>query len=144
MLLDPLALTVISKSTVAWSVAEKSTRLMGADPLMWANRAIWIGVAWLVLAWTWHRFKLAQPEGGRRTKASAAIAAVEPSRAAPAALPLVRDSRGFRRSHSVGTKLRQVVALALSGFRSIAFGWPGMVLALLVEIGRASWRERVL
>ena len=133
MLLDPLALTVISKTTVAWSAAEKSTRLMSGDPMLWANRAIWIGVAGLVLAWTWHRFKLAQPEGGRRSKALAEMAAA-PSRDHFAAARPDSGPRDPRRSHNVATGLRQAVALATTGFRAIAFGWPGIVLALLVVV----------
>lgn len=138
MLLDPLALTVISKSTVAWSVAEKSTRLMGADPMLWANRAIWVAVGCGVLAVTGWRFRLGQPEGGGRREARAGGAFGKADRGFGRSY-ISRAGSGasvgeVRRSHGGWMRLRQVWALAAGGFRAVAFGWPGMALALLVGV----------
>ncbi|MGN6111410.1 MAG: M1 family aminopeptidase [Luteimonas sp.] len=127
-LFDPMALTIVSKSSTAWTDAEKSVRILGLDGVTFANRAIWIGVALALLALTFRRFRLAQPDGGARRGRRRAPLAID----APAAVPVM--PRRIDVAFGPATRLRQLAALSADAFRQAATGWPGIVLLLLVAV----------
>lgn len=125
-LLDPLALTAVLKSTVAWSAAEKSTRLVGLDGLTLANRAIWLAIAACALVFAHGRFRFAQAESGGRDRGATPRADRFPI--VPALPQPVSVDFG------AATRVRQIVALATDAFRLAATGWPGIALFVLVAL----------
>ncbi len=138
-LFDPMALTIVSKSSAAWTDAEKSVRILGLDAVTFGNRAIWIGVALALLALTFRRFRFAQDEGGggrrgRRRKAVALDAAPGMAAASTAAARAPAMPRRVDVHFGPATRLRQLLALSTDAFRQVATGWPGIVLLLLVAV----------
>lgn len=130
-LLDPLAVTIVSKSSMMWTDAEKSVRILGLDGVTLANRALWIGVALGLLAFTLKRFRFAQAEAGGGRRKRVALPEPDAPAIAPAALPHRVDAVV---AFGAATRLRQLLALAVDAFRQAATGWPGIVLLLLVAI----------
>src|SRR5260221_331902 len=76
----------------SWTVAER-TRSVGplTGPLLW-NRVIWVGVAAIVLIFTYFRFKLTTAESGkvRRRRLLESAAAEAPRAPAPAMKPVAQ------------------------------------------------------
>jgi hypothetical protein len=141
-LFDPMALTIVSKSSMVWTDAEKSVRILGLDGVTLANRALWIAVALGLLAYTLQRVRFAQAESGSRRRRGALLAAGAggardaPAAATPAraaALPPRIDTEATI-AFGPATRLRQLLALSVDAFRQAATGWPGIVLLLLVAV----------
>lgn len=134
-LLDPLGFTVMSELSKMWTPLDKSTRLIGLEGSLLANRLLWLGIALATLALTFLRFRFAHPVAGAwwtrgaRRNASAGVIA----RGAPIRAPRVR--RTFGRA----TRARQTLAVAAESFRVVAISWGGLILTaltlLLVVLG---------
>jgi ABC-2 type transport system permease protein len=132
-LLDPLGLVVMKEMSLAWTPAEKSTRLLELEGSLLFNRLLWVGVAVGVLALTHLRFRSARHTEGagwgvrarRRGAPSPATGAAAAARGAPIPVPRVRGAFGL------ATRVRQTLALAWRSFLEIMTGWGGLALAAL-------------
>jgi ABC-2 type transport system permease protein len=65
-LLDPLGQTPFRLSTQYWTVAEKNTLVWPLASGMLLNRVIWLAASFVVLGFTWARYRMALPETGSR------------------------------------------------------------------------------
>jgi hypothetical protein len=139
-LLDPLGFTVMSELSGMWTPLDKSTRLIGLEGSLLANRLLWLGIALAALALTWLRFRFAHPIAGawrpraaRRNAQSPVAQAGVIARGTPITPPRVR--RTFGRA----TQTRQTLAVAAESFRVVAISWGGLILTaltlLLVVLG---------
>jgi hypothetical protein len=69
MLLDPIGyVTVLGFLSRAWTQTEKDTLLVGLQGWMLANRALWLGIALGILAFTHRRFRLAHSAANTRSR----------------------------------------------------------------------------
>jgi ABC-2 type transport system permease protein len=129
-LLDPLGLTALSEISGSWTPAEKSALLVGMQGPLLANRALWLGIALSVLAFTHLRFRFAHPptgswwSRGARRQAAAAVTASPSSIAVP----------GVRRTFGFATHARQTFAIAWQSFYRVVTSWGGLVLAILPAV----------
>ena len=111
-----------------WTAAEQNARLAGLEPMLLANRVIWLALAAGVLAFTGLRFRLAHPaestrrrRTGRRRDAPAEVPA-RSGIASPISVPRVRQTFGF------ATYARQAPGIAWASFRALAGSAAGLVL----------------
>ncbi|MDF1505688.1 hypothetical protein PYV61_22240, partial [Roseisolibacter sp. H3M3-2] len=79
-LLDPFGSGAITKATQYWTPVEQNARLIGWPAVMLANRALWLGVAALVVALLVARFRFAHPGGAPRLGRRPAVADAAPER----------------------------------------------------------------
>ena len=87
-MIDPFGSVAMSRLTEYWSIAERNEWLVPFEGLLAANRALWLALAAVVLAWTFRRYRFSQPrEGGRRRVDDAADDAPAPPLRAPAVTP---------------------------------------------------------
>ena len=90
-LIDPFGLRAQSAMTQYWSIAEKNTRLVPLNGLLLTNRLIWLGVAAVIFALAYARFRFAYSVGDASASgtpdASGAALAVEESGVASAISP---------------------------------------------------------
>ncbi|MET0624305.1 MAG: M1 family aminopeptidase [Pyrinomonadaceae bacterium] len=122
-LTDPLGLTLIGELSKVWTPGEKNALVVGPQAAVLLNRLVWFGVALVVLALTYLRFRFAHVEvGGRRRadikgeQAPGALAAAT-ARSVPVAVPRVG------RTFGTATRARQTLAVARESFRVIVKGW---------------------
>src|SRR5207248_343178 len=73
-LVDPFGLHAQSLLTQYWSIAEKNVRLVPFTGLLLANRALWLGVAAVVCAFAYRKFRFSYgaEEGAPAAKVSPA------------------------------------------------------------------------
>lgn len=90
---DPFGLTALAVDTRYWTVAERNTLLPTGGSLLVLNRALWIGVGALALAFTVARFRLVVPNESGRAKLGDDTA---PELAREVALPHVVVAHGWR------------------------------------------------
>jgi ABC-type transport system involved in multi-copper enzyme maturation permease subunit len=83
-LLDPFGIRAFSVATKYWTVAEKNTRAIGFDGLLFWNRLIWLAVGGLIFALVYRKFSFAE----KSVKVKAAESAPAPLiHAAPLRVP---------------------------------------------------------
>jgi ABC-type transport system involved in multi-copper enzyme maturation permease subunit len=135
-LLDPVGMiAIVSGLSDTWTTHQVNTRLVGLQPLLLGNRALWLVVGALVLAITYRRFRLAHPaERGRRARR--ARAALQDSvRRAEAPTAAITLPAPVARRFGMATQLRQLLAIAGRSLRTLARGWtvvgPLAVVAFL-------------
>ncbi len=142
--LDPVGMiAIVSHMSDTWTTTEINTRLVGLQPLLLANRALWLLVGAAVLAFTYARFRLAHPmERGRRGRRLGAKAALREEgdpvstfvERGPATVATSRNEGSFGRT----TPLRQLFAVANRSLRTLAQGWtvfaPLAVVAVMTCI----------
>ncbi|NUS59475.1 MAG: ABC transporter permease [Lysobacter sp.] len=145
-LIDPVGMiTIISDLSDTWTTFEVNTRLVGLQPVLIANRFLWICVGALVLAVTYRRFRFAHPAEGRRARKKAKAAAAVQANDAPfspvdahAPVRPVLSARAVDRHFGVATHLRQLLAVSVRSLRTLAKGWtvfaPLGAIALLTCI----------
>lgn len=81
-LLDPFGLAAFKLTTLHWSPSQRNTELTMLSGDMMLNRALWLSIAFTLLAWTWRRFLREAQSEGKPAKATAADATpAEASRA---------------------------------------------------------------
>ncbi|QSX79749.1 ABC transporter permease/M1 family aminopeptidase [Agrilutibacter solisilvae] len=153
-LLDPVGMIgVVSHLADTWTPAEHNTNLVGLQPALLANRALWLVVGAALLALTWRRFRLAHPaERGRRARRLAARAEMQAQAQlqdhmqdhmqdhlqpeAPAARPASVTAALAARRFDGATPWRQLCAVTARSLRTLARGWivfgPLAVVALVV------------
>jgi ABC-2 type transport system permease protein len=97
-LTDPFGNTAIRLATEYWTTIEKNTRLLGFEGWIFWNRLLWIGIAFVVVAFTAWRFDFTQEakESRRRKRADASTAeAATPQAVVPIHIPDARRSFGL-------------------------------------------------
>ena len=152
-LLDPVGMiSIVSHFSDTWTTTEVNTRLIGLQPMLLANRALWLLAGAAVLAFTYLWFRLAHPVvggwRGRRLRAKAALQeeGVPTSRLVErgsATVSTLRDEGSFGRA----TPLRQLVAVSNRSLRTLATGWtvfaPLAVVAFMTCITVPARMEHV-
>jgi ABC-2 type transport system permease protein len=86
-LLDPFGLTAAAILTRYWTITDRNTLLVPLDGVLAANRALWIGIGIVIMAFCYARFRFAYSAGGgaRRVADETTEAPATPFRAvAPA------------------------------------------------------------
>ncbi len=137
-LLDPIGMiAIVSDLSDTWTTTEANTRLVGLQPMLIANRLLWICVGVALLAFTWRRFRLAHPaERGRGARSRKAVA--PQARVANEAVPthVAMREPGPARRFGLSMQLRQLLAITGQSLRTLARGWtvfgPLIVVAFLV------------
>jgi hypothetical protein len=77
-LLDPFGISAAATVTRYWTIADRNAALVPLVGVFAANRAIWVGVGVLVMAFCYWRFRFAYPAGdGRRPAAAEDLGAPE-------------------------------------------------------------------
>ena len=133
-LLDPIGFfTILGMFSKAWTPIEKNTILIGVQGAILASRAVWLAVAFAVLAFTHYRFRFAHPTPvrwwNRRTKAPGASPIPEGFGAsAQIVVPHVVATSGFV------THARQTLLITRESFAAIARSRVGLVFLVLVPI----------
>jgi hypothetical protein len=127
-LLDPLGIGAFEIVTRYWTVLDKNVRLLSLDGPFLASRALWLGFALGLLAFTCWRFSFTisrrvRRRDRRRAAALGSVEAAEPLVRPSAPLPAVRP--GFTRATIARQLLRQTRMEILLVVRSLAF--PVMV-----------------
>lgn len=129
MLLDVFAHVFITSDLILnWTPIEKSRRLIELEGPLLRSRLFWLGVAVVVLAFTYLRFRFAHPVGGSWwTRLGRRVGAQAPSPAdvvtAPIAVPQVPRTFGF------ATWLPQTGTLLWASFRAVARSRGGLLVA---------------
>lgn len=138
-LLDPVGmLAIVSGLSDTWTKHEVNTRLVGLQPLLLANRLLWVSVGAIVLAFTYRRFRLAHPaERGRRARRARARATLQqdtPLAAVPAPVrPHTSAAAMTARRFGGASQWRQLLAVTGRSLRTLARGWT--VFAPLGVVG---------
>jgi ABC-2 type transport system permease protein len=125
-LLDPFGLAALGESTRYWTNAERNLRLPELGGMLLANRALWVGVAILLLAMAFRWFR-ADREGIvlRRKRASAPADRVAAERNAPHVEPKPVPAS------SASARWRQFVHQALFDTRGVLLGIPFLIIIAL-------------
>ena len=129
-LADPFGAAAIETVTRFWTPAERNVELIGWPALVLWNRALWMVVAIGIIAMLVARFRFAQPAGFARRRWSRRRAVVDtaPDRVTPILAP---HPAATERSFSIGSRARQMLAVAGRAWREIA----GARVFLLVLAG---------
>src|SRR5262249_24735495 len=136
-LLDPLGIRfVVEDMSREWTTTEKSTRALGLEGTVLANRIVWLGVALASLALTYLRFRFAHRVEGswwkrwkRRREARAPVPACLGA-SASASIVIARVPRTF----GFALDVRQTVRHAWDSFRTIATSWAGRATLLVIPL----------
>ena len=123
-LLDPLGAVAIGEIGRLWTPAEKGTRLIGLQGSLLANRVLWIGVALVVLATTYFRFRLAHHTGGSWFVMRRSAEEEPPIRGVP-----VRVLQHVETKFDAAARLRQAFAVSRESFETLVMGWAGLIVA---------------
>ncbi len=123
-LLDPLGAVVIGEIGRLWTPAEKGTQLIALQGSLLANRILWIGVALMVLATTYLRFRFAYHTSGWWFGMRRPAEAEPPISSAP-----VRVLQHVETRFDAATRFRQVFAVCRESFETIVMGWGGLIVA---------------
>jgi len=135
-LLDPLGLTTILELSQAWTPDAKRTDAPWLAASYLRNRALWLGLSALVLAFTHHRFRLAHHVAGAARRDPA-----RPAGAAPA--PVEAPTAAPRRDRPFGprTRARQLGAVVREAYRVVVLGPGGLVMLALCALVVAAGPE---
>jgi ABC-type transport system involved in multi-copper enzyme maturation permease subunit len=129
LLADPIGVMAIMNEMMSdWTIVEKNVRMFTLEGPMIANRLIWVGIAVLMLALVYRRFRFAHRTASdvwsrlqRRFTVKASVPDVAAARVT-VAVPTVRRSFGLT------TNVRQALSIARSSFWMIAKSPPGLFL----------------
>lgn len=69
-LVDPFGTIALGRLTEYWTISERNGRLIPLEGVFLVNRALWFGVALLIFALGYHRFKFAHAAEGRERSRS--------------------------------------------------------------------------
>jgi len=130
-LLDPVGIRfVIEDIAHLWTTIEKNRRLLAFEGIVLQNRLVWLGVAVVVLALTYLRFRFEHRAGRGRAKrrGGQAVVPVEEKRDRLSSTVTAPRSFGFA-AHA-----RQVLAIASASFGSIARSWAGRGFFLVIPL----------
>jgi ABC-2 type transport system permease protein len=133
--LDPFGMVTMRELVRIWTPAQKDTLLVGLDGALVLNRALWIGVAVSVLAFTHVRFRFGPPaeragvsRARRRWRLRGWVRSAKrdlspAARTAPVIVP------HFARTFGMATSLRQTLDIAWRSFRAMMTSRGALVLA---------------
>ncbi len=135
--LDPVGMiAIVSGLSETWTTHEVNTRLVGLQPILLCNRALWLVVGVAVFAVTCRRFRLAHPaERGRRARRARALAMRrdDTQRASVAVPPHGSHVVVARQRFDGMAQFRQLLAVTSRSLRTLARGWT--VFAPLIVVG---------
>lgn len=135
--LDPVGMiAIVSGLSETWTTHEVNTRLVGLQPVLLANRALWVILGLAVFAFTHRRFRLAHPaERGRCARRARAFARdQDDTQRAPVAMAVPRAHAVVARQRFHGVaQCRQLLAVTARSLRTLARGWT--VFAPLLVVG---------
>ncbi len=122
-LLDPFGLGAFDLATRYWTVFDKNTKVLSLDGVYLWNRVLWVGIAMLILAFTFWKFQFTTGSVGRRAFARRrSLAAPEPAASIHRiALEMPRVSQAFGGSASFAQFRGALRMEALGVFKSIPF-----------------------
>ncbi|MFZ0793037.1 MAG: hypothetical protein WAM65_04650, partial [Candidatus Korobacteraceae bacterium] len=107
-LADPLGGAAIDRITRYWPPFQRNTQLIPLQGILLANRALWLSVGAIFLAFTYAKFSFAYPaETSKRRAVVEEKEAIQPADSLPVAHP----------SFSAGASLRQLFSLTAIQFR---------------------------
>ncbi|GHA72322.1 ABC transporter permease/M1 family aminopeptidase [Cognatilysobacter bugurensis] len=122
-MLEPLGIRAMANAIRYWSVDERNARLPELSGYLVANRAIWLGAAFALLAATFALFKTARTGTARRRwgrgAAPSPATLVTPAATRPLAVPRVQPR--FGASTAWHQFMRQLRFDTLGVFRSVPF-----------------------
>lgn len=142
-LLDPVGMiAVVSHLSDTWTPAEVKTELVGLQPLLLANRALWLLAGAAILAWTHRRFRLLHPaEQGREARRRRGAARLPAGGQASILLdtaPIEADTPRNVGTFDQRTHWRQLTAVTGRSLRTLTRGWlvagPLAVVAFLLYV----------
>ena len=123
-IVDPFGFGAFSIASRYWTVAERNTNLITLDDPLLINRALWVGVALLLIAFTYWRFSFSRAESrkvGRRRKREREAREHEELRPALAAVSFAPTGTRFGAADRWGQLLHQIRAEVGGVLRSVAF-----------------------
>jgi ABC-type transport system involved in multi-copper enzyme maturation permease subunit len=127
-------LYITSELVLGWSPAEKSTRLIELNGALLHSRLTWVGIAVATLAFTYLRFRFQHLVAGswltrlarRRDAHAPDPLGSELARTVPISVP------DARRTFGAAMQMRQMVAIALDSFRTLARSRSGIVVLVAI------------
>jgi ABC-2 type transport system permease protein len=125
-LLDPFAVSTLSRATRYWTVAEQNRAQIPLDRWMIGNRLLWMGVGLAVFALGARAFRFAHvPERRREAQERVRRQVAEAAPAEPLAVPTVR------RDFSARARREQLAAETRRAVREVvANGWFPLIIAI--------------
>jgi ABC-2 type transport system permease protein len=135
LLADPIGVMAIMNEMMSeWTIVEKNVRMFTLEGVMLWNRLLWVGIAFLTLAFIYLRFRFAHRTATdvwsrftRRFAGKTPTPDTVPARIA-ISVPRVRQSFGLT------TNVRQAFSIARSSFWMIAKSPPGLFLLAVVPM----------
>ena len=126
-IIDPMGLSVLREISLSTTAAQKNALSLWSSPAMLLNRAVWLSVAAVIIAFTHVRFRFeaSRTRGWLRREAADVDVA---DGAVPISVPSVQTSKGTQ------ARLSQLVAVATQSFREVAISPGGLVLVILTVI----------
>lgn len=120
---DPFGLNTISNAVRYWTPVEANTLTVSFEPLVIANRSIWLALSFGLLAFTFVRFKLSAMLEGKKSKAKPEIEIVKSK--TDSNVPLLDAERVF----SFANDLKNFLGLAVLEFKNVVREIPFIAIA---------------
>jgi ABC-type transport system involved in multi-copper enzyme maturation permease subunit len=138
VLTDPFGIRVMNNLTARWTPVERNSRLLASSAGLLTNRAVWLGIAAVVLAVLHRRFRFAYSALSTWRKPSVVLKDVVVLSEAKDLL-VVNESRSFATFTPIGveglrTTGRQFIAIARRGLAE-AVASPAFILLFVAKIG---------
>ncbi len=137
-LVDPFAIGAFQVATQYWTTAERNARVLGLDPTLLQNRALWVGVGALVFGLTYWRFSFTEKEKARRRgEKERADAAAEEREDLEALVPTdagTLRAAGATRSFGPGPASVQLLRHAWFEVRRVGTSLPFLVILALAAL----------
>lgn len=125
--IDPLGITIVRQISKTTTAAQKNALSIWSNSSLLFNRALWLAVSLVVLAFTYLRFRF--EAAGTRSWMRRAVINVEPKdRSIPITVPKVERSSGL------AVRINQLAAITAVSFKEVAISWGGLVLVALTLI----------
>ncbi|HKD85267.1 MAG TPA: M1 family aminopeptidase [Terriglobales bacterium] len=110
-LADPLGGAAIDRITRYWTPFQRNSQLIPLQGILLANRALWLGVGAIFLAFTYAKFAFAHPAEKAKSRATTDEADEKPIASPAEALPIAHPA------FSTGASLRHVASLTAIQFK---------------------------
>lgn len=133
---------ILSELSHLWTPIEKRWRLIGLEGTVLTNRMLWVGIALMVIAITYLRFRFTHRTEGswwwwlpfkvkRKEVKSPVPEGIGVTVSAPVSMPMPARSK---QALSFGTRMYQMLAIAWTSFRALATSWAGLFLLVAVPL----------
>ena len=117
-LIDPFGMRAAQLTTEYWSIAEQNARVLPLSSFVVQNRLLWLGVAFAILAFAYHRFSFSHGVTDRKKKRTLADPAL--ARATSSAGPLrVLDLPAVTQRFGAGAFVAQYLSVLRRSFWSV-------------------------